>query len=223
MVTKDVAIEAEVARPGGSDRGQGPRRHDGHASSARRAASPAKDSGLSRRSRGRVRLGRRLGGRDQAAQRARPDQSLLTRSSSLAYFARRVFWPTELNRTTSFWSSSSSSTLITGADAELPVLTRHAGAQAAAAGLILVLVHERRRLLARAIRAPRCAAVRIGAILPAAAARRPRRRRRTTDSSCSMQIGRDLLEEARRLGGLVLAEHPPPRRAGQHQPRAAPG
>ena len=76
--------------------------------------------------------------------------------SSRANFARSVFWPTLVNRTTSFVSSSSASTLRTRADAELRVPDAHARAQRHAGRLILVLVRVgRRRLRASPTRRPR--------------------------------------------------------------------
>ena len=67
---------------------------------------------------------------------SRCDQSTSTEpfglhaSSSRANFARSVFWPTAANRTTSLVSSSSGSTLITVADAELRMPHAHAGRSA---------------------------------------------------------------------------------------------
>ena len=49
--------------------------------------------------------------------------------SSRAYFARSVFCPDDVNRTTSFVSSASASMLSTGADAELRMADLHAQAQ----------------------------------------------------------------------------------------------
>jgi hypothetical protein len=48
-------------------------------------------------------------------------------TSSFEYFARRVFWPTELNRTTSLVSSSSGSTLTTVPRPNCACCTRRPG------------------------------------------------------------------------------------------------
>ena len=86
MVSKDVAIKAEVKSPGGSDHGEGPGGHHVQAWWARRAARLAKESGLSRRLRDSKGQGiRRSGIEIWSATEARQARS------SFAYFARSVF------------------------------------------------------------------------------------------------------------------------------------
>ena len=152
---------------------------------------------------------------NQQPERARRTRRV-TLAPACAYLARSVFCPTALNRTTSLVSSSSASTLITRADAELRVTHPHARAQRHAGRSDPRPRRRRPAALARALAAP-AAAVRVGPELVvrkvALVARRRERRRDALD-----QLGRHFVDEARRLARLVLAEDPPARRAGQHQP-----
>ena len=85
-----------------------------------------------------------------------------------------------------------------------------AGAWTQARRLVLCLIRESGRGLAQ------FPAVRVGAVFPAAA--RARRVRRSRILLLD-ELGRDLLQELRGRGGLILAEHASPVGAGQHQPR----
>ena len=142
MVTKDVAIKAQVKSPEGQTSEK-----DLVITACRKVV--GQPQGGTRRAKAEVDHHEDRGPvASHLAPGAAGARPALHARSSFANFARSVFWPTEMNRTTSFWSSSSASTLSTVPTPNCAVLHPRAGPQAAGAGLVLVLVHERRRFLA---------------------------------------------------------------------------
>ncbi len=148
--------------------------------------------------------------------------SRLYAGSSFAYFASSFFTPTDANRTVILRSSLCCFDAHHRADAELRMADAHA--RACTPGRP---TDPRPRsdtsasVLARPAAA--AAAVRVGAELVVAVAERTlvggvRRRRDPLH-----ELGRNLVEKARRLGPLVLAEHAPARGARQDQVRLRPG
>ena len=124
--------------------------------------------------------------------------------------------PDRTNRTTSFVSSSSGSTLMTVPTPNCRMADPNARPQPFRNRLILVLVGVRRG----APPAPwRAAPVRRAC---GTARTTTDRARRTPDGISVEQLARNFVDESRRLGRLVFAEDPPARRRRQHQPPLCP-
>ena len=136
--------------------------------------------------------------------------------SSFAYFASSFFTPTMLKRTVIFRSSLCSST-----DTRCRRRTARgarACRSAALPGLIFVLVLVGLRPTRARGRAP-CPSARTGS----SGTRSARDANVLWYAEAYVgvdpldELRRNLVEEPRRIGGLVFAEHPPPRRAGEDQ------